>query len=108
MADHATVERRSLRYHRVIAARIAADPSIVQRALARVDGWLRSGDVATYYAQGWRAILSQRPEEIGTFLCDASEHARAFRQVSPFAGALSPEERWQLWAAEDDDDASAA
>jgi len=100
MADHATAERRSLRYHTAIAARMLSDSSIVQRAQARVEAWLRSGDVARYYAEGWRDILSRAPDEIRAFLSDPSERACAFRQVSPFAGVLGPRERWQLWAAE--------
>ena len=108
MPDHATVERRSLRYHAAIAERIAHDASIVARALARVEGWLREGTVAKHYASGWKAILVQSPERVRAFLVDEGERARAFRQVSPFAGVLSPKERWRLWAGGDETgDASA-
>jgi hypothetical protein len=109
MPDHATAERRSLRYHKAIAERLAVDASIAVRALARVDGWLREGTVAAYYAEGWREVLNRTPAELRAFLADPSERARALRQVSPFAGVLSPQERWKLWAAKDDgDDATAA
>jgi hypothetical protein len=101
MSDHATVERRSLRYHREIARRVAGNPAIVRRARERVDSWLRTGEVAEYYAHGWREILSVTSDELCAFLEDSSERATAFRQVSPFAGVLTPQERWRLWAAED-------
>jgi hypothetical protein len=109
MPDHALAERRSLRYHRAIAERIGSDALVLQRARARVDTWLHEHTVAEYYAAGWRQILSRTEPEIRAFLVQDTEVARAFRQVSPFAGALDPRERWRLWAgAEDGDDQTAA
>jgi hypothetical protein len=35
-------------------------------------------------------------DEIAATLIDPSEHARALRQVTPFAGALSSRERWAI------------
>jgi hypothetical protein len=108
MPSHATAERRSLRYHEAIAKRVAADPTILARARARTQRWLIEARVPEYYARGWEEILSGSPKEICVFLVDPSERARAFRQVSPFAGALGAKERWRLWAAESDrDDAPA-
>ena len=108
MPDHARVERRSLRYHAVIAERMTRDPAIVARARERVQCWLRGGSVAEHYARGWQQILEQEPSRVAAFLVDHSEHARALRQVSPFAGVLSAKERWQLWRSEATDDATAA
>lgn len=109
LPDHRKAERRSLRYHAAIAARLTIDPTIVVRAKQRVERWLADGTVARHYAEGWRAQLAAPPESLRAFLIDPSETARAFRQVSPFAGVLSPRERWALWAAnESDDDATAA
>lgn len=109
MRGHATAERRSLRYHVVIAERLKRDPRIVARALERTQRWLRDGSVAEHYAAGWQQILQQAPDRVAEFLIEDSETARAFRQVSPFAGVLSAKERWQLWASEGvGDDATAA
>lgn len=109
MPDHALAERRSLRYHRAIAERIGADAGLLQRARERVETWLRERTVAEHYAAGWREILSRTEPEIRAFLVEDSERARAFRQVSPFAGALTPRERWRLWAeVKDGDDQTAA
>jgi hypothetical protein len=99
MLDHATAERRSLIYHTVIADRLERDSRILQQARERAEGWIRDRSVAEHYAVGWREILNRSPAEVRAFLVDPSESARAFRQVSPFAGVLSPKERWQLWAA---------
>lgn len=54
MDPHRLAEERSLAYHRVVAARLAREPRLV-------------------------------------------EEARELRQSSPFAGALSPRERWRIW-----------
>jgi len=107
-AGHSVVERRSLRYHAVIAARLATEDTILARARARVEQWIREGTVAVYYAEGWQQLLEQPPHEISAFLNSDSERARAFRQVSPFAGVLDPRERWRLWAATTGDDTTAA
>lgn len=95
---HSVVEQRSLRYHAAIAARITRDDSILPKIRARVEEWISSGTVARFYADGWKEILARPLPELLTFLRDESQHARAFRQVSPFAGVLSPRERWQIWA----------
>jgi hypothetical protein len=109
LSDHRKAEQRSLRYHAAIAERLTNDPAIVVRAKQRVERWLADGSVARHYAEGWQAQLTAPLESLRAFLIDPSETARAFRQVSPFAGALSPRDRWALWAAsESDDDATAA
>ena len=107
-SGHGVVEQRSLRYHAAIAERLLKDHAILERTRARVEAWLRQGSVAPYYAEGWRRVLERPPAEISAFLVEDSELARAFRQVSPFAGVLSAKERWRLWAAADGlDDTSA-
>ncbi len=109
MSDHGKVERRSVRYHEAIGRRMLDDPSVVQRAKARVERWLQDGTVAPFYARGWQQLLDLPTDELCTFLIERSERATAFRQVSPFAGVLTPQERWRLWALADDaDDATAA
>jgi hypothetical protein len=109
MTDHERAERRSLRYHQVVAERIALDPSIADRALARVETWLTDGSVHREYAEGWRELLVGPRAALLAFLVDDRERARAYRQASPFAFVLSPRERWKLWAeASDQDDQTAA
>ena len=108
MSDHRKVERRSLRYHEAIARRLLDDPAIVQRARERVEGWLQSGAVAPFYAQGWQKVLDLSTTELCSFLTDTSERSTAFRQVSPFAGALTPQERWRLWSLPDGEHDAAA
>ena len=96
---HRLGEERSIAYHRVIAARIAADPSILARARARVRTWLETGDAPPEYARAWEEVLSRPQPEILAFLVDPGPRARELRQSTPFAGVLVPRERWAIWRA---------
>ncbi len=97
MNAHRLAEERSLALHRAIADRVLEDPSVLERARARVRTWNETGEVASFYATEWNVVLARPVEEIRAFLVDESEHARAMRQVTPFAGAIDPRTRWRIW-----------
>lgn len=92
---HAAAEARSLELHRVVAERLRADPALLEAARQRVGTWIRDGTVARRWAEAWAEVLDRPLPEIVAFLVDPGQHARALRQSSPFAGVLSPRERWQ-------------
>lgn len=91
---HRTAERRSLAYHRAIAERIEHDPSIIDAARERVRTWQ---GVHPRYIAAWREVLDRPVPEIIALLTEDSERMTMLRQVSPFAGALDPRTRWQIW-----------
>jgi hypothetical protein len=93
---HRLAEERSLAYHRVVAARIASDPTILERARAQVQAWLERG-MALYYARRWDRILGGTLDEIRAVLLAETEEGRGLRQATPFAGAIDPRERWRIW-----------
>jgi len=97
MDGHRTAERRSLAYHREIAERIMRDPAILARARDRVAGWTASGAVHPKWAAAWTELLARPLAEICDQLGEPSEDMAAMRQVTPFAGALDPRTRWELW-----------
>ena len=97
MHAHRLAEERSLALHRAIADRIMTEPTALERARARVQRWLDTGEVASYWAREWKTVLSRSVGEIRAFLVDESEHARALRQVTPFAGVIDPRTRWRIW-----------
>jgi hypothetical protein len=97
MDPHRLAEERSIAYHRAIAQRLLEDPSLLELARARVRHWLATLRPVPTYAAGWDEILARDVQAIATFLVDPGERARELRQSSPFAGALSPRERWRLW-----------
>jgi hypothetical protein len=94
---HAIAEETSLVLHAAVAERLRADPSLVERARLRVEGWLRDGSVAGVYAKAWREILARPVDEVARFLEDPGDRARQLRQSSPFAGVLDPRTRWAVW-----------
>jgi hypothetical protein len=94
---HAVAEDVSLALHRAVAERLRQEPALVERARARVAGWLREGTVARAYAQAWKSVLDGPTEAVAELLTDPGERARQLRQASPFAGALDARTRWTIW-----------
>jgi hypothetical protein len=94
---HRRAELRSLAYHRAIAERIATDGDIVARARARVAAWQRTGEVHAHWVETWQRLLALPTEQLRALLAADTEEMIAARQSTPFAGALTARERWQLW-----------
>jgi hypothetical protein len=97
VAGHRLAEERSLAYHAEVARRLLCHPAVLEAARARVRAWLDRTATPPYYAREWAAVLAERPEAVAAFLIDRGERARELRQSTPFAGALSPQERWRIW-----------
>jgi hypothetical protein len=98
MDPHRLAEERSLEYHRVVAERLADDPTLLERARERVGAWLRQ-EPPPHHAVAWAEYLSGPLASLQALLIDRGEQAAELRQSTPFAGALDPRERWQLWQA---------
>jgi hypothetical protein len=93
---HELATERSLAFHREIARRLLQDSTILERARERVRAWETENPERPYVRQ-WARILEGTPESIAAFLAGRSESAQELRQSSPFAGVLSPAERWRIW-----------
>lgn len=95
---HARRELQSLEMHRMIAARLVADPdAVLAKAFAHLDSWLerQAGTATEAVLVEWRNLLQTLSvPEIAAFLCSEGEHAIRMRQSSPFGGILSPQEVW--------------
>src|SRR5260370_36361193 len=95
---HRLAEERSVAYHWVIAERLGSEPELLAAARRRVRGWLASGAAAApAFAAQWDRVLAGDLTSIKAVLVERSELADELRQSSPFAGALRPRERWQIW-----------
>jgi hypothetical protein len=106
---HAEVEERSLALHRAVAERLREEPERVALARQRVAAWRRDGAVGEPYAQAWSQALDGPLKSLLELLIDPGPAATALRQVSPFAGVLSPRERWRIledWAARRENECS--
>ncbi len=45
----------------------------------------------------WQEILNQNWESVRKVLLDESEEGKRLRQSTPFAGVLTPQERWEIY-----------
>ena len=86
-----------------MAQRIAAglrDGSVsIDLALENLDRWsVRNANAPALLRcyEEWREILSLPVEEICAVLCSETDEGQRLRQNSPFAGALSAEEVWEI------------
>ena len=94
---HRTAELRSIAFHRLVAGRLERDPDVLTKAQLRVDEWISSGGpVHPHWAHRWQELLARPVPEIAAALVRDDEEMRDLRQNTPFAGALTPEERWQI------------
>lgn len=92
-------ERRSLWLHRVIAARIQSDPErALARARANIDAARSAGPQrADPWEAAWEAVLDGPLDALLALLCSTSTYASQMRQTAPFAGILTPQERWEVY-----------
>lgn len=95
MKDHRLIDERSLAMHRLIAAKLRANPALAEQARANIARWLETCPRSARAALlEWQRLLLAAPgEELLAVLEGADERAARLRQSSPFAGALSAEER---------------
>jgi hypothetical protein len=96
MGSHRVAVERSLALHAEVARRVVADPTVLARARARVEGWGAERSVPDRFVTAWREVLAASPEHIARVLVEPTEAMHELRQVSPFAGALSPRARWRV------------
>ena len=100
-ADLTREERRSLALHRAIAAKLAADPApVLARARKNLRVMRRANDdgAADRWFGDWERRLRGPFAGLIEALVSHDQHARDLRQVTPFAGVLSDEERRAIYA----------
>jgi hypothetical protein len=98
MADHKTIDMRSLEIAAAIVNKIENDPlkNGLQKAYSVCMHWYNMHH--TYATQEWLEILKNKKwEEIKKILLDPSEEGKRLRQNSPFCGILTPKERWSIY-----------
>jgi hypothetical protein len=82
--------------HRALLGKLIGDfdgvRKIARRNLARSRSTVR-GDQARAWLDEWSDLLDGPPERLVDLLLGTDEHSIDLRQVSPFAGVLSEEER---------------
>jgi hypothetical protein len=103
-SDHIRIEERSIALHRAVAERIRGNPKLMEEAIINLQRYLKQSSSDSRKPVSplveWQELLeNQSLEEILDFMVSDSERARRLRQSSPFAGILSPQERWRIYEA---------
>ena len=99
-SSHRLLEIRSLAMHALIAAKIERDRSPLSIAQKNLDRWeARWKESAPGWLAEWREILRRPWKEIAAFITEMNEDAVRLRQSTPFAGALSQQERRRIYDA---------
>jgi len=97
LTGHQRIDRRSLALHGAIAEKLRADPSLLAIAHDNLDRWSKEGGRSQRYLNAWREILKRPLEEVLALMVEDSEKMTAMRQSNPFAGILTPRERWAIY-----------
>jgi len=91
-------ERRSLHLHRAIARRLERSPEqVLARARDTLSLMRENHPEAEELFREWEVILNRPVSELLPALTDPSPRGRELRQVTPFAGVLTAEERTEVY-----------
>jgi hypothetical protein len=98
MPDHRIIDERSLAFGRAIAARLAEDPSLIERARANLKRWMPTASPSVKPdLAAWAAALDGPIERVIQLLTrDDDERSVRLRQSNPFAGVLCEQERLSI------------
>lgn len=95
MRSHRWIDERSLALHSAVAAKLEAEPELLDVARQNLQRWLSARPAAALLE--WQALLDRTPlSEVIDLLRSATADAARLRQSSPFAGVLSPSERQSI------------
>lgn len=84
--------------YRLIAAKIEADPSLLDIPLANITRWLANGHSAVERLEGWRSMIqaakttTEGMEKLLFILRDQHWESVMWKDYSPFPGILSRQE----------------
>jgi hypothetical protein len=96
-SDHSRLDERSLAMHQLIAAKVQANPALLDKARDNLRRWQASEGSPKLALAEWEQILSGPVTQVTQFLTDPSERATRLRQSSPFAGILTEAERGAIY-----------
>jgi hypothetical protein len=96
-SGHERIEKRSIALHRAIAEKIRSKPELLEIARDNLARWMQKGGRSQPYWDAWTELLARPLPELLQQLTEDSERMRALRQATPFAGVLSPSERWAVY-----------
>jgi predicted NACHT family NTPase len=90
--SHEWIDRRSLALHEAVAAKLEAQPQLLDVARTNLQRWLSANTSAAL--REWWLLLEVTPlPALLALLRSPGDEATRLRQSSPFAGLLTQEER---------------
>jgi excisionase family DNA binding protein len=92
--SHRAAELQALAYHRLVAERL--DERLVEDASRRLRRWRAESRIDPRWGDEWERILASPLSFMARAIGADSPRARELRQTSPFAGALTEQERRAL------------
>jgi hypothetical protein len=96
---HEIQDQVSLELAKRVAAGLPQHPEWIELARVNLERWSRQNKDAPAllrcYAE-WRELLSHPVLEIASILTAETQESQRLRQNSPFAGALRPDEVWEI------------
>lgn len=98
-SGHRRIDLRSIAMHQAIAAKLRRDPDLLRIAHDNLNRWMAEGGHSMPYLEAWRSLLGRPLEDLCALIAEDSERMAALRQNSPFAGILTPRERWRIYDA---------
>lgn len=97
LQGHGRIDQRSLAMHRAIAEKLRSNPALLAIARDNLDRWSLTHGRSQQYWDAWREILDRPLGEVLDLMLEDSERMTAMRQATPFAGVLTPKERWTIY-----------
>jgi len=94
---HDRIDRRSLALHKAIAAKLRAEPQLLEIARDNLNRWSATGGASQPYWDAWRELLQLPLEDLLALIQEDSPRMTELRQSNPFAGILEPKERWHIY-----------
>lgn len=95
--DHQLLDARSLAMHQLVVDKIRRHPQLISHVSENLSHWRGTVSARTMpYIDAWQALLDQGTEEVLRVAIEDSPYATAMRQSTPFAGVLTPQERWRF------------
>lgn len=96
-SGHERIDQRSIALHSAIAEKLAANPELLQIARDNLIHLTQKRGRSQPYWDAWTELIARPLPELLQQLTEDSERMRALRQATPFAGVLSPSERWAIY-----------
>ena len=97
VSGHRRIDERSLALHRAIADKLREQPESLQIARDNLVRWRATAGRSLPYLDEWQRMLEGPLDNLLSAIESDDERMTALRQSSPFAGVLTPRERWAIY-----------